>query len=103
MPPTEGPPSRDDESQRLTYKDLGVEKPDNNRPFDWNKDDPDLTDEKPYDQETNTGGKPVNSETSKDTGMAQVTSIEEYKAEKAAKASGPKPPPGPRGGTRLSA
>ena len=103
MPPAEGPPIRDDESQRLTYKDLGVDKPENNRPFDWSKDDPDLTDEKPYDQATNTGGKPVSTVEESDKKKAKVTSIEDFKAKKEAKADGPKPPPGPRGGTRLSA
>lgn len=35
MPPTEGPPDRNDESQRLTYKDLGATKP-----YDWAKEGP---------------------------------------------------------------
>lgn len=98
MPPTEGPPSREvDNDERLTLAEAGA------KPYDWAKVDPDLTDEKPYDQATNTGGKPVSTVEESDKKKAKVTSIEDFKAKKEAKADGPKPPPGPRGGTRLSA
>lgn len=98
MPPTEGPPDRNvDNEERLTLAEAGA------KPYDWAKVDPDLTDEKPYDQATNTGGKPVSPEEENVTNMAQVTSIEDYKAKKEVEENGPKPPPGPRGGTRLSA
>lgn len=99
MPPAEGPPSRDD-SERLTYKDLGVQSQEAQRPYDWNSNDPELTDQKPYDQATNTGGKPVVPDVSNDSSIATVTSIEEHKAKKEADTNPPKPPPGPRGGTR---
>ncbi len=98
MPPTEGPPSREvDNDERLTLAEAGA------KPYDWAKVDPDISDEKPYDQATNTGGKPATIEEANDTNMAQVTSIEDFKAKKEAEADGPKPPQGPRGGTRLSA
>ncbi len=96
MPPTEGPPSRSDD-ERLTLAEAGA------KPYDWNKDDPALTDHKPYDQATNTGGKPVVPDMSNDSSVATVTSIEEQRAKKEAETNAPKPPPGPRGGTRLSA